>query len=194
MSMRLVPSATLERICVSPRVNRAEPCTLGEMSTSHSIGRISSCARPSGRFLSTAMRRRMMSFSRASKARDTSVRRSGRLLACELLGDLGCLIELLTVRGLDLLHELGIHLGLRDLELLLTRFASQLLYRRADLLDLLVGDVQGVEDLGLADPIGAALDHQDRLAGPGDYEVHLELLVGLLRRVDHDVAVKLSDP
>ena len=48
MSIRVVPSATLERIWVSPRVNRAEPCTRGEMSTSHSIGRISSWARPSG--------------------------------------------------------------------------------------------------------------------------------------------------
>ena len=72
MSIRVVPSATLERICVSPRVNRAEPCTRGEMSTSVSIGRISSWARPSGRFLSTAIALRIVSFSIESKAAPTS--------------------------------------------------------------------------------------------------------------------------
>ncbi len=72
MSIRVVPSATLERICVSPRVKRAEPCTRGATSTSVSIGRISSWARPSGRFLSTAIRLRMMSFSSFAKAALTS--------------------------------------------------------------------------------------------------------------------------
>jgi len=66
--MRVVPSATLDMICVSPRVNRAEPCERGAMSISVSIGRISSWARPSGRVLSTAMRLRMMSFSSLAKA------------------------------------------------------------------------------------------------------------------------------
>ena len=77
MSIRVVPSATEERICVSPRVNSAEPCTRGATSTSVSIGRISSWARPSGRFLSIAIRRRMMSFSSVAKARVTSGAFSG---------------------------------------------------------------------------------------------------------------------
>ncbi len=77
MSMRVVPSATEERICVSPRVNSAEPCTRGAMSISVSIGRISSWARPSGRFLSIAIRRRMTSFSSAANARVTSGAFSG---------------------------------------------------------------------------------------------------------------------
>ena len=76
MSIRVVPRATLERIWVSPRVNRAEPCTRGEMSTSHSIGRISSWARPSGRFLSTAIALRIVSFSIAPKTALTSALRS----------------------------------------------------------------------------------------------------------------------
>ena len=75
--MRVVPSATLERICVSPRVKSAEPCTRGAMSTSHSIGRISSWARPSGRFLSTAIRLRMISLSSFEKAAAASACRSG---------------------------------------------------------------------------------------------------------------------
>ena len=80
MSMRVVPSATTEKICVSPRVNSAEPWARGAMSTSVSIGRISSVARPSGRFLSTAMRLRMMSFSSFAKAALTSASRSRGLL------------------------------------------------------------------------------------------------------------------
>ena len=75
MSMRVVPSATLERIWVSPRVNSAEPWTRGEMSTSVSIGRISSWARPSGRFLSTAIALRIVSFSIEPKAALTSATR-----------------------------------------------------------------------------------------------------------------------
>ena len=46
------------------------------MSTSVSIGRISSWARPSGRFLSTAMRLRIVDFSIEPKARETSSRRA----------------------------------------------------------------------------------------------------------------------
>ena len=42
-------------ICVWPRVKRPEPCTRGETPTSHSIGRISSAARPSGRRFSIAI-------------------------------------------------------------------------------------------------------------------------------------------
>ena len=76
MSIRVVPSATLERIWVSPRVNSAEPCTRGEMSTSVSIGRISSWARPSGRFFSTAIALRIVSFSIESIAALTSATRS----------------------------------------------------------------------------------------------------------------------
>ena len=61
-------------------------------------------------------------------------------------------------------------------------------HRRAELLDLRVGDVEGVEDLGLGDAVGAALDHQDRLVGTGDDQVHLQLLQRLLGRVDDEVA------
>ena len=42
-------------ICVWPRVKSADPCVRGLTRTSHSIGRISSVPRPSGRRLSTAI-------------------------------------------------------------------------------------------------------------------------------------------
>ena len=42
-------------ICVWPRVKSAEPCVRGLTVTSHSIGRISSVPRPSGRRFSTAI-------------------------------------------------------------------------------------------------------------------------------------------
>ena len=81
-----------------------------------------------------------------------------------------------------------------DLDLLLAGLLLQLLHRRAELLDLAVGDVERVEDLGLGDAVGARLDHQDRLVGAGDDQVQLQLLEGLLRRVDDEVAVELADP
>ena len=56
-----------------------------------------------------------------------------------------------------------------------------------------MGDVERVEHLGLGDAIGAALDHQDRLVGAGDDQVHLELRERLLVGVDDEVAVELAD-
>src|SRR5215211_6758948 len=116
------------------------------------------------------------------------------VLPGELLRDLRRLVELVSVRALDLLQQLGIDLRLDDLELLLAGLGAKLLDRRADLLDLLVGDVESVEDLRLAHALGSTLDHQDGFARTRDDQVHLELLVSLLRRVDHEVPVKLSDP
>jgi hypothetical protein len=65
--------------------------------------------------------------------------------------------------------------------------------RGAQLPDLAVGDVEGVEDLGLGDAGGAGLDHQDRLVGAGDDQVELQLLVALLGRIDDEVALELAD-
>ena len=62
---------------VSPRVKRPLPCVRGTTPTSQLIGRTSSTARPSGRRFSTAMRRRMMSFSTLATARLTCTTRSG---------------------------------------------------------------------------------------------------------------------
>ena len=200
MSMRVVPSAALERIWVSPRVNSAEPCTRGETSTSHSIGRISSWARPSGRFLSTAIALRIVSFSIAAKAAlasepdlvglavglggvlgdDLVLDVVDRLVALELA--LGCdrVDQRLAVRGTDLGEQALVDLLGLDLDLLLADLLLELLDRGDDLLDLTVGDVERVEDLLLGDAAGAGLDHEDRLLGAGDDQVEVELGVILL--------------
>ena len=71
------PSVSRLMAWVSPRVKRALPCVRGTTLTSLLIGRTSSAARPSGRRFSTAMRRRMMSFSSLATARFTCTTRSG---------------------------------------------------------------------------------------------------------------------
>src|SRR6266849_2365812 len=63
-----VPRVSRDMICVCPRVKRPDPCTRGATPTSHSIGRISSGLRPSGRFFSTAILRRTSSLYFASAA------------------------------------------------------------------------------------------------------------------------------
>ena len=63
-----VPIATTLSACVCPRVNSAEPCVRGVTPTSIEMSRISFSERPSGRFLLTAMRSRMIDFSSLSKA------------------------------------------------------------------------------------------------------------------------------
>ena len=185
------------------------------MSTSVSIGRISSWARPSGRFLSIAIRRRMMSFSSFANAAFTSARRLAidlavlgrgrvllehllldrvdRVLALQLRLDLGGLVELAPWEALDRRVELLVDLRRLDLDLLLAGLPPELLHRAAELLDLRVRDVERVEDLGLGDAIGAGLDHQDRLLGPRDDQVHVELLERLLLGVDDEVTLELPD-
>ena len=92
------------------------------------------------------------------------------------------------------LEQALVDLGRLDLDLLLAGLLLQLLHRGDELLDLAVGDVERVEDLGLGDAVGAGLDHQDRLVGAGDDQVELELRVVLLGGVDDEVAVELADP
>ena len=60
-----------------------------------------------------------------------------------------------------------------ELFLLLADLLGQLALQRAQLLDLGVGDVERVEDLGLGDLVGAGLDHQDRVLGAGDDQVEV---------------------
>src|SRR5660398_248260 len=62
------PRVSNDNTGVCPRVNSPEPCVRGAIPVSTDIGLFSSSARPSGRTLSTAMRRLMTCFSTASKA------------------------------------------------------------------------------------------------------------------------------
>ena len=70
---------------------------------------------------------------------------------------------------------------------------GQLALGGAELPDLLVGDLERVEQLGLGDLVRARLDHQERVVGAGHDQVELGLgdlgLVG----VDHELALELAD-
>ena len=170
ISSRVVPSAATENACVWPRVKIVEPCVRGATPTSIQMSRISSAARPSGRFLSTAIRRRMMSFSSVSKARCTAARRSassasaaerlerllldalGRVLALELVHDLRRVVERLAEAVLHLGEHRLVDRRRGDLDLLLAGLGAQVVLGLAEALDLGVRDVERVEDLGLGRP------------------------------------------
>ena len=186
-----VPSAATLSACVWPRVNSAEPCVRGATPASIEMSRISFSARPSGRFLWTAMRWRMIVFSSLSNASCTAWRRSAssasggvlrehrlldglrRVLALELVLDLGGLVEVRAVGGLDLVEQPLVDLRRLDVELLLAGLLGQLALGCAELLDRVVRDVERVEDLRLGDLVGARLDHQDGLLGAGHDEVEV---------------------
>ncbi len=125
---------------------------------------------------------------------DLVLDRADRVLAGELVLDLRGLVELAAELVGDLGEQRLVGGRSLDVELLLAGLGGQLLHRPDELLDLAVGDVERVQDLGLGDAVGATLDHQDRLLGAGDDQIHLELLVAVLRRVDDEVAVELADP
>ena len=62
-SSLLVPSVTVDKLCVSPRVNKADPCVLGSNPGLQSIERISVVFLPSKRLLSSMIIRRISCFS-----------------------------------------------------------------------------------------------------------------------------------
>ena len=192
-----VPSAATLSACVWPRVNSAEPCVRGVTPTSIEMSRISSSARPSGRFLWTAMRSRMIAFSSLSNASCAAARRS--LAACELLlaapsGAAGRVAARGSPASTALVASWRSSLSSTCVAsssaapwearicsssssstadasngvLLLADLRGELALQRAQLLDLGVRDVERVEDLRLGDLVGAGLDHQDRVLGAGD--------------------------
>ena len=209
ISSRVVPRATTERACVWPRVNSAEPCVRGATLVSIVIGRISSRGAPVGALLvdgdplaDRGLLEPVEGHLRGGLAlgvavglrvagvllEDLGLDGLGRVLALELVLDLGGRVELRAVRGLDLGEQLLV--DLRDLDLLLglADLLGQLALQGAELLDLAVGDVERVEDLGLGHLVGAGLDHEDRVVGAGhdQVEVGVALEEVLLGRVDDE--------
>ena len=110
----------------------------------------------------------------------------GRVHALLLAGHLGGGVE----GGAETTLDLGQHtlvdrprgevpLGLAD-ELLELELDGD------ELLDLLVGQLEGLDDDALGDLLGAGLDHDDGVGGAGDDEVHVGLVLELLEGRVHD--------
>src|SRR5207247_4954062 len=90
-------------------------------------------------------------------------------LAESRLGD--ALLEARAVLVLQLLRQLGVE------PLLLAGLAAEVLLRVADLGDLAVRELEGLEDLVLRDLVGGRLDHGQRVLGADDDEVEGALAV-----------------
>ena len=182
----------------------------GATPTSIQMSLISSAARPSGRFFSIAMRRLMVSFSSLSKASWAAwrfrhrTRPRGRRKATQappprprLVASWRSSLSTTWVAALraspkrSFRSVISALVDLRDLDLHL-RLAGLLLQLplgAADLLDLLVGDIQRVEDLGLGDLVRARLDHEDGLLRARYHQVERALEQPLLVGVDDEVAL-----
>ena len=113
----------------------------------------------------------------------------GGVLAVELVGHLGGLVEGGAEALLDLGENRLVHLRRSGLHLVLAGLLAQVVLGLAELLDGGVGDVERVEDLRLGDLVGARLDHQDGLLGARDHEVERGLEQPLLIGVDEEVAL-----
>ena len=129
----------------------------------------------------------------ASVGDDFVLDRAERVLALELGLDRSGLLDLVAELRADVAEQTFVDRRGLDDQLLLADLLAQLFDRRGDLLDLAVGDVERVEDLGFGDAVGAGFDHQDGLVGSGDDQVEVEVGVVFLMRVDHEVAVELAD-
>jgi hypothetical protein len=88
--------------------------------------------------------------------------------------------------------ELGGELGVEVLRL--AGRLRELFLRVADLHDLALRELEGLEDLVLGDLVGAGLDHRQRVLRAHDDQVERALLLDdRQRRVDDEVAVDPSD-
>ena len=130
---------------------------------------------------------------------DRALNGLGGVLALELVLHLRRRVELCAVGGADRVEDRLIDGDRLEHFLLLADLRGELALQRAQLLDLRVGDVERVEDLRLGNLVGARLDHQDRLLGPGDDQVEFRAVLGVgeqrrLLGVDDEVAVDLADP
>jgi hypothetical protein len=125
-------------------------------------------------------------------------RQLGSELAHQLLDDGACLAqplgvdpvtEALGVLGLELLGQVGLE------PLRLPRLLAELLLRLAELHDLAVGELEGLEHRVLGDLVGAGFDHRQRLLRADDDQVEGRVLLGLLQsRVDDELTVDAADP
>ena len=187
----------------------------GSTPASIEILRISFSARPSGRFLWTAIRWRIAAFSSLLNTALAPIRfskyssASGSPAYCSMTAVSTALVAfwrsilsttwVAASRSAPWLARSARAASRRSTEprrpsFSLPTLAASSRCACAKLLDRVVGDVERVEDLRLGDLVGARLDHQDRLLGTGDDEVEVGVLEQvLLVRVDDEVAVDLAD-
>ncbi len=102
------------------------------------------------------------------------------LVVAELMDSRAKGLVLLVVRVVALVH-VGAEL------------VHELLLHAAVLLDLLVGELDGLEHVVLGHLVHLTLDHHDVLLGGGDHEVQVGALVVLETGVDHELAVDAGD-
>jgi hypothetical protein len=87
--------------------------------------------------------------------------------------------------------DLGEHVHVEPLGLAGLR--AQLLLGLAELLDLLVGDLERLQEQVLGDLVGACLDHRQAVGRADDDQVEVRLVLGLgERRIDDELAVDLA--
>ena len=82
---------------------------------------------------------------------------------------------------------------LLDSDLLLARFARQVVDSRHDLLDGCMRRLERLHHLRFGDFLRAGFDHYDAVLASGDNEVQAALLALLERRVDDELAIDETD-
>ena len=118
----------------------------------------------------------------------------GRVLALQLAGHLGGGVERRAEAVADLVEHAFVDRPRGDVPLGLADELLQLELDGDELLDLLVGELEGLDDDALGDLLGAGLDHDDGVGGAGDDQVHVGLVLELLERgVDDQLAVDAAD-
>ena len=219
ISSRVVPRAATEKACVWPRVKIAEPCVRGATPTSIQMSPDLVGGAAVGALLvdgdplpddvllerverqldgGAALRRRPRGPPRGRRKRLERLLLDplGRVLALELVHHLGGVVERRRRSGpAPRRRTASSTCGGVTSTFSLPACLAQLALGLAELLDLAVGDVERVEDLGLGDLVGAGLDHEDGLLGAGDDEVERRLEQPLLVGVDDEAALRvLADP
>ena len=108
-------------------------------------------------------------------------------LGVEAVGEVGAnaLLQIVVI-GL-------VELGRSDLALRLPGFLPQLVDGGANLLDLGVGELDGVDHRFFLHFLGAGLDHHDAVGGADDHDVQQALAHLAVGRIDDECAIHQAD-
>ena len=102
-------------------------------------------------------------------------------------------IALVIAELVNCLPEVLILLIVRIIPLdIIAELLNEFLLYTAMLLDLLVGELDGLEHVVLADLLHLTLDHHDVLLGSGDHKLDVAPLHVLESRIDHELAVNAA--
>jgi len=115
------------------------------------------------------------------------------VVALELALDGNCFLNGLLAVRVDIILDLGVDLIENDFHLRLGDRGDDFFLNRAQFLDCLMADHQGLDHILFGYFLGSGFNHVDGVLGAGDRHIHVGAVHFLDARVDDELAVNAAD-